>query len=345
MVFENPEFDNHERVAFITDGKCRLSAINVVHRTRHGTAGGGIRCYPYRSSTDAVTDALRLSRAMSHKLALAALPAGGAKTVVIGDPAVCKTDDLLRSLGRFIESMGGAYLGGPDVGTNRADMEVIAKETSYVAGRGHHAGSTAEPTAVGVFNAMRAVAKFAFGADTVAGLSVVIQGAGGVGSHLCRLLTNAGAVVRIADIADATAKSVAEETGAEVIGADAALSTAADILSPCALGAVLNKESIARLNVRAICGAANNQIATEADGDRLAARGIAFAPDYVVSSGGAISGFLELGFIDATQYDNKLQQIYDTTLKTLELAHTDGISTETAALKLAQQILQSEGDG
>ena len=344
MVFENLEFDNHERVAFITDAKCGLTAVNAIHRTRHGTSGGGIRFYPYQTSGEAVTDALRLSRAMSHKFALAGLPAGGAKTVIIGDPTIHKTDDLLRSLGRYIESLSGSYLGGPDVGTNRDDMEVIARETTHVAGRGNQPGSTAAPTAVGVFNAMRAVAKSALGADTLAGLNIVIQGAGGVGSRLCKLLVDASAAVRISDVIDLAARAAAEAAGAEVIEADRALDATADILSPCALGAVLNEASIARLNVGAVCGAANNQLATEADGDRLVARGITFVPDYVASAGGAISGFHELGFIDAEQHDNKLEQIYDTTLKTLELARHEGISTEIAALRLAQEILQSERD-
>ena len=345
MVFENPEFDAHERVAFVTEAACGLKAINVIHRTRHGVAGGGIRFYPYPASDDALTDALRLSRAMTYKFVLADLPASGAKTVVIGDPETDGGRDLFTSLGRYIESMRGAYLGGPDVGTSPEDMEVIAEETQYIAGRGGQPGSTAAPTAKGVLNGMRAMAKFALGADELNGMRVVVQGAGGVGSRLCKLLVDAGAQVRIADLVDAAAKRVANETGATVIAASDALFIDTDILSPCALGAILNEQSIARLKARAICGAANNQLATQADGDRLTARGIAFAPDYVVSSGGAISGFRELGYISAQQHDQKLEQIYDTTLRTLALARDEGVSTEDAALRLARAKLENSGNG
>ena len=345
MVFDNPEFDGHERVAFATDAKFGLQAIHATHRKRHGVGAGGIRMRSYPTAKDALTDALRLSRAMTYKFVLADLPAGGAKTVVIGDPATDKTRDLLKAPGRYIEDLHGAYLGGPDVGTNGDDMAVIGEETSYVAGRSNEPGSTAVPIALGVVNGMRAVANFAFGGDDPNGVSVAVQGSGGVGSRVCGLLADAGAHVVVADVNADAAASIAEKTGTKVVDAQEILFVDADILSPCALGAILNEQNIPRLKARAICGAANNQLATKADGERLKERGISFVPDYVVSSGGAIGGFHELGYIDAAQRDQKLAQIYDTTLRTLELARRDSVSTEVAAQNLAVAILETSSNG
>ena len=304
-----------------------------------------MRMRPYPTTEDALTDALRLSRAMTYKFVLADLPAGGAKTVIIGDPGTEKTNELLMSLGRYIESLHGAYLGGPDVGTNGDDMEVVGEETSYIAGRTDDPGSTATPTALGVLYGMRAVAKFALGSDHLDGITVGVQGAGGVGSRVCGLLADAGARILVADTDAGAAAVVATQTGAEVIGAHEVLDADVDILSPCALGGILNAQTIPKIKARAICGAANNQLATKADGERLKEREVSFVPDYVVSSGGAIGGFHELGYIDASQHDRKLAQIYDTTLRTLELARNESISTEVAAQRLAIAMLETANNG
>ncbi len=344
MVFDNPEFDSHERITFVTDSKSGLRATNATHRARYGVGAGGIRMRPYPTTEDALTDVLRLSRAMTYKFVLANLPAGGAKTVVLGDPETDKTRDLLNAIGRYIENLNGAYLGGPDVGTNGDDMEVIGEETSYIAGRDNDPGSTATPTALGVVNGIRAVAKFALGRDDLSGLKVAVQGAGGVGSRVCGLVADAGARVAVADVDAAAAAAVAKKTRAEVVDAREILFIDTDILSPCALGAILNEQNILRIRARAICGAANNQLATKADGDRLKERDISFVPDYVVSSGGAIGGFHELGYIDAAQRDQKLAQIYDTTLRTLKLAQRDGVSTEVAAQNLAVAMLETSNN-
>jgi len=342
MIFDHPEFDNHQRVTFIRDEASGLRAINAIHNTRSVGAGGGIRFRAYNNDNEALTDVLRLSSAMTYKLALSGLPQGGAKTVIIGDPNTQKTPELLRAYGRYVDSLDGLYTCAPDVGTTTQDMDTIGEVCRFVLGKSDQGGNTCVPTALGVFNGLRAVAKHVFKSDNLKGLRVAVQGAGGVGAHLAEQLAEAGAEILIADINSAAAEAVAAKTGANVVGIDEILFAEADVLSPNALGAILDKESIARLNVKAICGGANNQLAKPEDGDRLKDRGIAWAPDYLVNAGGVIAAGAMAGVITEADARAKIDNIYQTTQEILARAVTDHVSSDTAATALAKELLANE---
>lgn len=342
MVFDHPEFDGHQQVTFVSDDDTGLEAIVAIHHLRGPSAGGGVRFRPYATVDDALTDVLRLSRAMTYKMVLAGLPMGGAKSVIIGDPATDKTPALLQAFGRFIASLDGRYTAGPDVGTNADDMEILAEVTEHVAGRASGAGSTAPPTAVGVFNGIRATAAAAYGGGTLEGRRVAVQGAGGVGSHLVGHLVEAGADVVVADVDPTKAEAVAERHGATVVAPDEILSANVDILSPNAVGGVLDADTIPTIRATAICGGANNQLARSADGVALAERGILWAPDYVVSAGGAIAGSCELGFLTEARRDAMLDAIFSTTLDVLTEAISSQRPTDDVARDRVRALLAEE---
>jgi glutamate dehydrogenase/leucine dehydrogenase len=280
---------------------------------------------------------------MTYKMVLAGLPMGGAKSVIIGDPATDKTPGLLRAFGRFVESLNGRYTCGPDIGTDEVDMEAIAQETDYVAGRSSRSGSTAPPTAVGVFNGLRATAEVALGRLGLDGVRVAVQGAGGVGSELTRLLVDAGAVVTVADVDhDAIRTLTARFPVISVVPPDMVLSADVDIVSPNAIGAVLNQDTIPTIMAKAICGSANNQLATPADADTLVDHGILWAPDFVVSSGGAIAGSCEVGAITEDQRDTGLDRIHRTTIEILAKAKAQNVSTDGVAQGMARALLAEE---
>ncbi|TDG12153.1 Glu/Leu/Phe/Val dehydrogenase [Seongchinamella unica] len=338
-MFDHPEFDNHERVTFVRDQASGLRAINAIHRTRSIGAGGGVRFRTYNSEQEALTDVLRLSRAMTYKLALSGLPHGGAKTVIIGDPRTEKTPELLKAFGRYVDSLEGVYTCAPDVGTTTEDMDTIGEVCRFVLGKSDQGGNTCVPTALGVFNGLRAVASHVFGSDDLTGLRVAIQGAGGVGAHLAGHLADAGAEILIADIDTAAAEDTAARTGATVVGCDEILFADADILSPNALGAVFDKESIARLKVKAICGGANNQLAGPEDGDRLRDRGITWAPDYLVNAGGAIAAAAMAGVFSDDEAHAKIDNIFATTREILARSANHKVSPDVAAAAFAQELL------
>lgn len=333
--FAHSEFDAHLRVSFVADADTGLRAIHAIHRTVEGRAAGGIRFRPYASDDAALTDVLRLSRAMTYKMALAGLPVGGAKSVIIGDPARLKTPALLAAFGRYIDSLGGLYVGGPDIGTDAEDMAELARTTRFVAGRADRSGSTAVPTAIGTFAALKATARAAFGTADISGLRVAVQGAGGVGKELIGMLRAAGADVLAADI-DRTALEAAVKAAARIVAPEEILGADADLLAPCAMGAVLTSETIPLVRARAICGCANNQLATPDCADLLHQRGILWAPDYVVSAGGAIDGCKDVGLITPEERDEKLTGIGATLTAIFDRARADGTTTEAAALALAR---------
>jgi leucine dehydrogenase len=339
MVFDHVEFDDHEQITFVNDTDIGLRAIVAIHCSRGTTAGGGVRFRPYHSDDEALTDVLRLSRAMTYKMVLARLPVGGAKSVIIGDPSRGKTPDLLTAFGRIVESLNGRYTCGPDIGTDEHDMDIIATETDHVAGRSSRAGSTAAPTAVGVFHGLRATATAVFGSDELSGRLIAVQGAGGVGSNLARLLTEAGATVLVADVNGDAARAVADNCGATVVEAEDIMSADVDIVSPNAIGAVLDDNSIPTIRAKAVCGSANNQLARPEHAMLLADRGIAWAPDYVVGSGGAIAGVCDIGVITPAERNRKLAAVYDTTLEVLKTAMAEGRSTDAVAGELARALL------
>jgi len=292
-LWDFPDFDDHEFVHFVTDPASGLKALICVHSTHLGPGAGGVRFWHYAKAGDAVADALRLSRGMSYKNAMAELPLGGAKAVILADASRTKTPAMLAAYGRAVEGLGGRYVTAEDVGMAVGDMVAIARETRYVAGLPVEAGTVGgDPgphTSHGVFLGIRAAVRRALGKDSLAGLHIAIQGAGSVGGGVARLAARDGARITIADVDSARAQLVAGDVDGRAIGADQILAVEADLLSPCALGAILDEHSIAALQVPIVAGGANNQLATAADGDRIHQRGILYAPDYVINAGGIIN--------------------------------------------------------
>ena len=288
-----PDFDAHQALHFVTDQASGLCAIIAVHSTHLGPAAGGTRFWHYADDADALTDALRLSRGMSYKNAMAGLPLGGGKAVILANADRAKTPELLAAFGRAIDRLGGDYVTAEDVGMSVADMIAIREQTRFVAGLpaegGEVGGDPGPHTSLGVFLGIKAAAKRALGKDSLSGLHLALQGAGSVAGGVARLAAAEGARLSIADIDAGRVQRLAAETGATIVSADAILSLEADILSPCALGAILTEASIASLNTPIVAGGANNQLATRDDGRRIAARGILYAPDYVINAGGIIN--------------------------------------------------------
>ncbi|MDZ7894438.1 MAG: Glu/Leu/Phe/Val dehydrogenase dimerization domain-containing protein [Sphingobium sp.] len=309
-----PDFDDHEGIHLFRDPAAGLTAVIAVHSTHLGSGAGGVRFWHYADRQQAITDALRLSRGMSYKNAMAGLPMGGAKGVILADEARTKTPELLAAFGRAVESLGGRYVTAEDVGISEADMGVIAKETRHVSGLPVAAGSAGgDPgpfTATGVFLGVKAAIKRALGKNSAQGVHVAIQGVGSVGGGLARHLAAEGAKLTLADVDSARAAALAAELGAQVVDANAIVGIEADVFSPNALGAILNEYSIPLLKVAAVAGGANNQLATPADAARLHDRGILYAPDYVINAGGIINVALEyLGQGDRDEVNARIAQI------------------------------------
>ncbi|MFY0990339.1 Glu/Leu/Phe/Val family dehydrogenase [Halomonas sp. C05BenzN] len=290
-VFEHPEFDHHRQVVFGSDEASGLRAIIAIHDTHRGPALGGLRIFPYASDAEALTDVLRLSRGMSYKSALADLPLGGGKAVIIADPRSDKTPALLRAMGRLVDSLGGAYITAEDSGSSEADMQVIAEVTDHVGGLRHHGGESGDPspfTAWGVFCALKSAVRHGLGRDDLAGLRVAVQGVGHVGAHLARHLKDAGAELVLTDVDRQALAHLAETLGAEAVAPEAIFDAEVDLFAPCAMGAALTADVVERLRARVVCGAANNQLASPGIADRLMERGILYTPDYVANAGGVI---------------------------------------------------------
>ena len=296
-IWSLPDWDEHEGVHLLSDRDTGLRAVIAVHSTALGPAAGGTRFWHYPDATLAITDALRLSRGMSYKNAMAGLPMGGGKGVILAGPDRVKAPGLLEAFGRFVDQLGGRYVTAEDVGMSEADMGAIASQTRHVSGlpaaEGSAGGDPGPTTAMGVYLGVRAAARRALGAADMRGVRVAVQGVGSVGGGLARRLAADGAVLTIADVDRARAERLAGELGASVVDPAEVLAADADIVSPCALGAVLTPESIAALKARAVAGGANNQLARAEDGQRLHDRGILYAPDYVINAGGIINVALE----------------------------------------------------
>jgi len=292
-LWDFPDFDEHELVHFVTDRETGLKAVIAVHSTHLGPGAGGTRFWHYARESDAIDDALRLSRGMSYKNAMAGLPLGGGKAVILADGARAKTPEMLAAFGRAVAGLCGRYVTAEDVGMSVADMVAIAKETDYVAGlpvaEGAVGGDPGPHTSYGVYLGVKAAVKRALGKDSLQGLHIAIQGAGSVAGGLARRAAADGARLSIADIDLGRAKALAAEVGGAVVGTDEIMTLAADVFSPNALGAILDERSIAALNVPIVAGGANNQLDTRDDGDRVQARGILYAPDYVINAGGIIN--------------------------------------------------------
>src|SRR4051794_33156926 len=309
-----PDFDAHEEVHFVTDEKCGLKAIIALHSTHLGPAAGGARFWHYAKDEEALVDALRLSRGMSYKNAMAGLPLGGGKSVLLADQNRTKTPDMLHAFGKAVDGLGGRYITAEDVGMNVADMVEIARSTKNVAGLpnsgGDVGGDPGPHTSLGVFLGLKAAVKRALGKDDLNGLHIAMQGAGSVATGVALHACAEGAKLSIADVDQAKAQKLADATGARVVSPDEILSLEADVLSPNALGAVLTAQSIAALRVPVVAGGANNQLATPEDGARLHARGILYAPDYVINAGGIINVCTEfLGDGDSTLVRERIEGI------------------------------------
>ena len=339
----------HEQVVFVNDAPTGLRAVIAIHSTALGPALGGVRFWTYPSEAEAVTDALRLSEAMTLKAAAAGLHQGGAKAVVlVGDPYGPHSEAMVRALGQAIDELGGRYLAAEDVGASTRDMDLMALETPWVTGVDECAGGSGDPsplTAVGVLHAMRATMRELDGEPSLSGRSVVVQGAGHVGAALVDRLVEAGAIVTVADVERARADALAVHHGVRVVDAAAVLEQNCDVLAPCALGAVLNHETIPRLACRAVCGAANNQLARAADDDALAARGILYAPDFVANAGGIVNIAEEFVGYSRARALARVAEIEHTITRVFELARARGLPPGHAAEQLARERIAREGRG
>lgn len=341
-VYDCPDFDDHEHVSFFADEASGLRAIVAIHTTApFGLSGGGCRMWPYPSADDALRDALRLSRAMSYKLALCDMPAGGAKTVVIGDPAKDKTEALLRALGRAVERLGGRYVIAEDVGTTPADMRVIGTETRYVMGQKTDTGPA---TAYGTFVALRTAVERALGRKGLAGLRVSVQGLGNVGRRLCKHLACAGATLVVTDVDERAARAVVAELGGEsavrAVPPDAIYDADTDVFAPCALGAILSDDTIPRLRCKVVAGSANNQLAEDRHADVLAARGILYTPDFIANAGGVIGASQE-GEAAGGAVFRDVERIGSLLGAAFDLALREGISPHAAAVRMAKEKVRA----
>ncbi len=341
-VFSNPSFSEHELVAFYNDRQTGLQAIIAVHSSALGPAVGGCRMYPYASEEDALHDVLRLSRGMTHKSALAGLPFGGGKSIIIGDPHKQKTRELLEAMGDFVHSLGGRYITAEDVGTSVADIRTMARRTPYVAGLddNEHGGDPSPSTAYGVFLGVRAAVRHLHGKDSLDGLAISIQGLGHVGFKLARLLIEDGATVYGADINAANLERAAAELGVLPVSSDEVLFLPVDVVAPCAMGAVWNADSVPRLRAGIVCGAANNQLATPADGDLLRRRGILYCPDFLVNAGGIIEAHHQMLRSGESERLAHIGRIETTLAEVLRLSGERQVSTESVAREMAEDILR-----
>jgi leucine dehydrogenase len=339
--FETLAGMGHEELVLASDPSCGYRGIIAVHSTRLGPALGGTRFWQYDSDEDAIIDALRLSRGMTYKNAVAGLDLGGGKSVIIGDNRTTDRENIFRAHGRAVESLGGRYITAEDVGTGTSDMDFVHMETDHVAGLKHKSGDPSPVTAHGVFRAIQASAKNRWGSDDLNGKVVTILGVGNVGRYLAKELHEAGAKLIVSDIRPERAAKVASETGAKVVDSDAIISEKADIFAPCALGGIINDDTLPRLKVEVIAGGANNQLLEERHGRLLEEMGMQYAPDYVANAGGVINVFGEVAGWDSERSLRKADEIYDTVLSVFEIARTDGIPSYEAADRLAERRLAS----
>jgi leucine dehydrogenase len=346
-IFDMREFDAHELVLFGHDAPTGLRAIIAIHSTALGPAAGGCRMWPYATTREALADVLRLSRGMSYKNAMAGLPFGGGKAVIIGDSRTAKTPELFAAFGRFVDSLRGRYVTAEDVGTTITDMNHVARATKYVSGLGRSPGAAGgDPgpkTALGVFSGIQAAVRFRLGRPSLDGITVAVQGAGGVGYHLCGLLAGAGAQLRVADLRPAAVERVCDELHARAVPAGEVLAQDVDVLAPCALGAVLNGESIPRLRARVIAGAANNQLAQGQNGEPLRAAGILYAPDYVINAGGIISVAREYYGGTEAQVLDDIRGIAPRLTEIFERARRENRTTNEVADAMARERLERSG--
>lgn len=337
---------DHEQVVFCHDKSVGLKAIIAIHNTSLGPALGGTRMWNYKSEDDALVDVLRLSRGMTYKAAAAGLNLGGGKAVIIGDPKTQKSEGLFRAFGQFVNSLNGRYITAEDVGTCVQDMEYIFMETPWVTGIPKDFGGSGDPspyTAHGVLMGLKAGAKFKLGSDNLNGVRVAVQGLGNVGTHLVKYLVQEGAKVIVSDIDADKVKWHVDQYKVTATAPDQIVTTDCDIFAPCALGAVVNDQSIGQLKCKVIAGGANNVLAEQRHGDHLRELGILYVPDYVINAGGLMNVFVELEGYSSDRSFEKTRKVYDNCMQVFEIAKRDGIGTHVAADRLAEHRIETVG--
>lgn len=342
MINDNLEFDGHEMIMFCHDESSGLRAIIAIHDSSAGPAMGGCRMAPYASQDAALTDVLRLSKGMSYKNIMAGLPHGGAKAVILADPATDKSPALLRAFARHVERLAGHFITGEDVGIGVPDALIMYEITPHV--RGIPANGPGDPspmTALGVFESMKVAVKHALDRDDIKDTSVHVQGVGAVGMHLSALLAEAGARLIVSDINEEACNAAKTKFGAEIISAAHWLDGDAEVYAPCALGATLNAQTIPLLRSTVVAGAANNQLACPEDGNRLYEKGILYTPDYVINAGGVISSALEGPNFDHAELLERVMAIPETVRSIFERARAEKMPTNVIADKIAQEKLRA----
>jgi leucine dehydrogenase len=344
QVFEKLAEYRYEQLVFCHDKATGLRAVIAIHDTTLGPALGGCRMYPYDSEDEAVVDVLRLARGMTYKAAASGLNLGGGKSVIIGDPERHKSEELFRSFGRYLETLGGRYIVAEDVGTSTEDMENIRIETSHVVGVDVTHGGSGDPspfTALGVLQGMKACAEEVFGDASLEGRTVAVQGLGHVGWHLCELLHEEGAGLFVSDLREEVVEQARQELGAKPIEPDEILSIPCDVFAPCALGAVVNDETLPNLQCSIVAGSANNVLLEPRHGEALAKRGILYAPDYVINAGGLINVADELEGYNEKRATKRVMRIYDSMKSIIAIAKRDGVPTHVAADTLALERIDA----
>ncbi|MGB6229806.1 MAG: Glu/Leu/Phe/Val dehydrogenase [Litorimonas sp.] len=347
-VFSHPDFDDHEGVHAVSDAASGLRAFVAVHNTNRGPASGGTRFWTYASDADALTDVLRLSRAMSYKNAMAQLSIGGGKGVILKPEGPFDREALFAAYGRAIDTLSGTYITAEDVGVSPADMAVIKTQTDHVAGltEGENASGDPSPvTAEGVFRGIRVAARRVFGSDDLSGRTVAVQGLGSVGYALAAHLAEAGATLKVADIDDAVLEKANTELRAEIVSIDDIHAVDADIFAPCALGGAINDQTLPQLTARIVAGAANNQLRAPDMAEALKARGILYAPDYVLNAGGIINVAAEVsGDYDPDWVRGKLDQLEDTLDEVFDRAAREDRTTASVADEMARERMAVRRD-
>ena len=335
-VFNLRAYDDHEQIVFCRDVESGLKAIICIHNTNLGPAVGGCRMWDYNSDEGALIDALRLSRGMTYKNAMAGLQMGGGKSVIIGNSKTMKSEELFRAFGRFVEKLSGKYITAEDVGINPNDMAIVNKETNYVLGLEGKSGDPSPITAYGVYKGIKAAVKHKLGRDDLDGLKVAVQGLGHVGYYLCKHLNDEGAKLVVTDINKENVDRVVNEFGAVAVDVNEIYSQDVDVYAPCALGATINDTTIPHIKASIVAGAANNQLAEDRHGDILLSKGILYAPDYVINAGGIINVSFEEDYNrDAAL--KKVDEIYGTLTEVFEASKLSGRPTNVIADELARQ--------
>ncbi|MDA8194297.1 MAG: leucine dehydrogenase [Thermaerobacter sp.] len=344
-IFEEMEKYGHEELVFWYDKTTGLKAIVGIHDTTLGPALGGCRMWHYQSEDEAITDVLRLSRGMSYKNAAMGLDLGGGKSVLWADSRHDKSEALLRSFGRLVQSLGGRYITAEDVGTNADDMAIVSRETKFVGGLKETSGDPSPATALGVLVGMKAAAALVWGTPALAGKRVAIQGMGHVGSILAGMLKDDGARLVVTDIEAEEGQAKAQSLGADWVDADAIYGVEADIFAPCALGAVLNDETIPQLKCRVVAGSANNQLKEARHGDELVRRNIVYVPDYVINGGGVVNvadEFHRDGY-HQERATARVRQIGRQVTEILERSQRERVSSQESADHVAEQRMHVLG--